>query len=169
MNTGNIILKNADILTMNDGPVLKYGDLWIADGKILRVKENAKETSANEKIGRAAFAGTPVIEGPDRVFLADAQVIDCTGCVVMPGLIDSHVHYDESYMGDFFLASGVTSVRNMRGFDGHAVWRDEILSGKRRGPYLYSSGPVYDGEDPTIPDNTNVIIRTEEDVEEAIR
>lgn len=169
MNTGNIILKNADILTMNDGPVLKYGDLWIADGKILRVKENAKETSANEKIGRAAFAGTPVIEGPDRVFLADAQVIDCTGCVVMPGLIDSHVHYDESYMGDFFLTSGVTSVRNMRGFDGHAVWRDEILSGKRRGPYLYSSGPVYDGEDPTIPDNTNVIIRTEEDVEEAIR
>ena len=50
MKTGNVILKNADILTMNDGPVLKYGDLWIADGKILRVKETAKEKSANEKI-----------------------------------------------------------------------------------------------------------------------
>lgn len=29
MNTGNIILKNADILTMNDGPVLKLSLIHI--------------------------------------------------------------------------------------------------------------------------------------------
>ena len=57
----------------------------------------------------------------------------------------------------------------MRGYAEHALWRDEILAGKRIGPYIYSSGPVYDGEDPTIPDNDNEILHTEEDVEAAIR
>lgn len=142
------ILQNADILTMNDGPVLKHGDLWISEGKISKIV--LYENKGNECIP------------------GESEIIDCTGCTVMPGLIDSHVHYDESYMGDFFLASGITSVRNMRGFEGHARWRDEILAGERRGPYIYSSGPVYDGEDPTIPDNENVILHTQEDVEKAI-
>lgn len=152
---GVIVLKNADLLTMNDGPVMKHGDLWLSEGKLLKMDlyENGMERAETGKSQDVDIE----------------EVIDCTGCVVMPGLIDSHVHYDESYMGDYFLASGITSVRNMRGFEGHAKWREEILEGKRRGPYLYSSGPVYDGDDPTIIDNDNVIIHTKEDVEEAIR
>jgi len=130
------------MLTMKDGARLQHGDLWLKDGKICEAKEEIPES---------------------------ARIIDCTGCVVMPGMIDSHVHYDESYMGDFFLASGITSVRNMRGFEDHARWRDEILTGKRRGPYIYSTGPLFDGEDPTIPHDENVILYTEEDVEEGIR
>lgn len=151
------VIQNTDILTMDDGPVLRHGDLWIADGKIQKLVEYGKDDLGYGKVA------------PECDLPADADVIDGSGCVVMPGLIDSHVHYDDSYMGDFFLACGVTSVRNMRGFEGHARWRDEILAGKRRGPYIYSSGPVYDGEDPTIPDNDNVIIRTEADVDEAVR
>lgn len=126
---------------MKDGAELKYQDLWLEDGKIREINDTIPE---------------------------EAKIIDCTGCVVMPGMIDSHVHYDESYMGDFFLASGITSVRNMRGYEDHARWRDEILAGKRRGPYIYSSGPIFDGEDPTIPHNDNAILKTEEDVEAAI-
>lgn len=146
------IFKNADLLTMDEGPVLKHGDLWAEDGRILKIclsddgTEQEMERTGNQN--------------------ADIQIIDCTGCVIMPGLIDSHVHYDESYMGDFFLASGITSVRNMRGFEGHARWRDEILAGKRRGPYIYSTGPIFDGEDPTIIDNDNVIVHNEEEVEQ---
>lgn len=150
------VLRNGALLTMNDGPVLKDAEVWIFDGKIRRIVERRPGIS-DESADCAQEAGE------------DARILDCTGCVIIPGLIDSHVHFDESYMGDFFLVSGITSVRNMRGFDGHAVWRDEILAGKRRGPYIYSSGPVYDGEDPTIPDNDNVIIQSREDVEEAIR
>lgn len=150
-----IILKNAELLTMDDGPVTKRGDLWISEGKILKIEPWEED------------AGNAVLpDGGDR---SAPLAIDCTGCTVLPGLIDSHVHFDASYMGDFFLASGITSVRNMRGFEGHAKWRDEILRGERRGPYLYSSGPVYDGDDPTIPDNDNVILHTQEDAEEAIR
>lgn len=150
---GLTILANGDFLTMQDGPVVVHGDLWIEEGKILKLEAGQSSDRKPE----------------DQTIYAGARVIDCTGCTVLPGLIDSHVHYDESYMGDFFLASGITSVRNMRGFEGHARWRDEILAGVRRGPYLYSSGPVYDGEDPTIPDNDNVILHTQADAEEAIR
>lgn len=151
-----MILKNAGLLTMKDGAQILCGDLWIADGKIKKIVWADSEPAGSE----------------DRsVNDADVQadVIDCTGYTIMPGLIDSHVHYDESYMGDFFLASGITSVRNMRGFEDHARWRDEILAGTRRGPYIYSSGPIYDGPDPTIPHNDNVIVTTEEEVEEGIR
>lgn len=159
-----LILKNADLLTMNDGAAVRRGDLWIADGKIQKIvwADEAAKANADE-----AAAGDPAKANTDKAS-SDAVLIDCTGCTIMPGLIDSHVHFDESYMGDFFLASGITSVRNMRGFEGHAKWRDEILAGKRRGPYIYSSGPLYDGEDPTIPHNDNVIISTPEDVEEGI-
>ncbi|MDY3249464.1 MAG: amidohydrolase family protein [Candidatus Choladocola sp.] len=148
-----MILKNAMVLTMDDGAVLRQGNLWLQDGVIQKTVFFKEDSERGD-----------VPDSQEN----ETEVIDCTGCVVMPGLIDSHVHYDESYMGDFFLASGITSVRNMRGFAEHARWRQEILEGVRRGPYLYSSGPVYDGEDPTIPDNDNVIIRTEEDVEKAI-
>lgn len=144
------ILKHADILTMNDGPVLQHADIWIENGRISAIVK--------------ADTAPPVETDTETI-----EVYDCTGCVIMPGLIDSHVHYDESYMSDFFLASGVTSVRNLRGFEGHARWRDEILAGKRRGPYLYSSGPIFDGPDDTIPNNTNVIVENEEDVEKWIR
>lgn len=136
------IFKNADILTMADGAALTRANLWTENGKIIKICQEEAE---------------------------DAQVIDCTGCVIMPGMIDSHVHYDESYMGDFFLASGITSVRSLRGFEGHAKWRDEILAGERRGPYIYSSGPIIDGEDPTIIDNDNVIVHNEEEVDQWIR
>ena len=141
---GLTILKNGQLLTMNDGSVLKDADLWIENGKIVKISDRKETIPEN------------------------ADVIDVSGCVVMPGMIDSHVHYDESYMGDFFLASGVTSVRNMQGFAGHAKWRDKILAGTRRGPYIYSSGPIADGEDPTIPDNTNIIIRSKADAENII-
>ena len=130
------VLQKGKLLTMDYGPELFEADLWLKGGRIWKI----------------TLPGEKEPEG--------AAVYDCRDCVIMPGLIDSHVHYDESYMGDFFLANGITSVRNMRGFREHARWRDEILAGTRRGPYLYSSGPVYDGEDPTIPDNDNVILHT---------
>lgn len=158
-----LILKNADLLTMEDGEQVRRGDLWIADGKIKKIVWRDQETEENRTRENDQRAAAKQLDA------AQVKILDCTGCTIMPGMIDSHVHYDESYMGDFFLASGITSVRNMRGFAGHAKWRDEILAGTRRGPYIYSSGPLFDGEDPTIPNNQNVIISTTEDVEAGIR
>lgn len=179
------IIQNTDILTMEDGPVLRHGNLWLQDGKILKIEEKPIEQQQIEQYQRKRqieehrmgeqqtekhrMEEQQTEQKQTGEFPENACVLDGEGCTVIPGLIDAHCHYDESYMGDMFLASGVTSVRNMRGYRRHAEWRDEILAGKRRGPYLYSSGPICDGEDPSIPNNDNEIIRTEEDVEAAIR
>lgn len=166
------LFRNGRLLTMDEGPVLREADLWIADGKIVRIADRDIRKNSGKADRRTwhrdgetglAVSDTAAVGGAE-----DAEEIDCSGCVIMPGLIDSHVHYDESYMGDFFIASGITSVRNLRGIEEHAGWRDEILAGKRVGPYIYSSGPVVDGDDDTIPDNDNLIVHTEEDVEAAI-
>lgn len=40
---GLTILKNGQLLTMNDGSVLKDADLWIENGKIVKISDR-KET-----------------------------------------------------------------------------------------------------------------------------
>jgi len=139
-----LILKNARLLTMCSGATYTDGDLAVDNGRIIAVGSIPEH-----------FFGT-------------VQIEDCSGCVILPGLFDCHVHFDYDFMGDYFLAGGVTSVRNMRGSGEHARFRDEILEGKRVGPYIYSTGPIVDGEDPTIVNNDNVILHTAEDVEKAI-
>jgi Amidohydrolase family len=45
----------------------------------------------------------------DAAAPAGAQVIDLTGKFIIPGLFDSHVHWEE-YMGELYVNHGVTSV-----------------------------------------------------------
>ena len=72
---------------------------------------------------------------------ADAQVIDARGKYVIPGLIDSHVHY-AGYMGEIFLSYGVTTVYDL----GNPVYwqaavKKGLNSGRIRGPrYFFCSG-----------------------------
>ena len=71
-----ILLKNGKVLTMT-GVNYDAGDVLVADGKI-----------------RAVGAGLCAPEG--------AQVIDCTGRTVMPGMIDAHCHIGLSEDGTMY-------------------------------------------------------------------
>lgn len=88
------IIKNATIV--NEG-TLSESSLYIKDGKI-------------EQIG--------------TVDIPDAEIIDAQGCYLLPGIIDTHVHFRDggdgsNPAGDFLtessaaLAGGVTSVVDM--------------------------------------------------------
>jgi len=116
--------------------------------------------------GRAPIAsdvrlsGDRILEvGPDLVAAADELVIDASGCTVMPGLIDAHVHatFDEPSSNDelFFhrdpttaalmtahhlpkmLAAGVTSILDPDTIFrmGPAI-RDAVASGLIEGPRI---------------------------------
>jgi cytosine/adenosine deaminase-related metal-dependent hydrolase len=55
----------------------------------------------------------------------------------MPGLFDMHVHlHDRKYLG-LYLASGVTTVRNLRGLPMHLRWKKELAQGQWLGSNLY--------------------------------
>ena len=82
---------------------------------------------------------------------AGAQVIDGTGKVLIPGLIDTHVHLANSAQRDQLqaigplLAHGVTGVRDA-GAGGQDDWllalRGRIAKGEALAPRLYVSGMV---------------------------
>ncbi|TFG96006.1 MAG: T9SS type A sorting domain-containing protein, partial [Calditrichales bacterium] len=87
----------------------------------------------------------------------DAYIIEAKDKYLIPGLTDMHVHiWDEDYLMHF-LANGVTTIRNMWGESEHLLWRQEIRTGKRFGPELYTTGPILEGENPAWPPGSRVI------------
>ncbi len=100
---------------------------------------------------------------------AGAEVIDCAGMSVLPGLWDSHVHtmllghsdydhWDRTYPKRFrdeimpaaarqLVMAGVTSVRDLGApLEDSLVVRDRIAKGEIPGPTLYVSGPFIQHE-----------------------
>lgn len=94
-------------------------DVLIRDGRIVRVGQ----------------------VGPDAV-PPDAMEIDGRGRVLMPGLIDMHVHvFDEADLAAN-LVHGVTTVRNLGGMPVHLPMAREIEAGHIAGPRLITTGPI---------------------------
>lgn len=70
----------------------------------------------------------------------DATVIDATGKFLIPGLIDSHVHYRD-YMPQLFLNHGITTIKDVGNVPEWIVaQRDGIGRGKIPGPSIYVAG-----------------------------
>lgn len=113
--------------------------------------------------GRTALTGATVIDVvagttvPDAVIViegdkitafggrttpipAGAAVVDLSGTFVIPGLFDSHVHY-QPFLGELFLNFGVTSAMTLGGSAdlGDAYWRDS-QSPDFRAPRLFGIG-----------------------------
>lgn len=135
----NYILKNATVITMNDGYVMHHTDVMVSGGKITRMAAHIEPY------------GLPVI--------------DCTNQYLLPGLIDSHIHMDSNEITEMTLANGVTTVRNMWGFPITQQWCREIDQGKRFGSKVYSTGPLTDGV--TYWDGS-LIVTTPEEAEKAV-
>ena len=95
-------------------------------------------------------AGRIVGMGPsDSIALpADARRIDGRNRFVIPGLVDAHAHLlgtASSADLPLYLFNGITTVRNMYGEPYHVHWRDEIASGARLGPTLFTTSAFTDG------------------------
>ncbi len=74
-----------------------------------------------------------------------ARMINATGATIMPGLWEMHAHYAQAEWGPIYLASGVTTARDVGNQFEFLVGAREVLnSGKGIGPRLLSAG-IIDG------------------------
>ena len=86
------IIDHATIIDGNGGPALKDGAIVIQ----------------GERIQQIGPRGT--IKPPPGTIL-----IDATGKFVIPGLIDAHIHFDQS--GDIFTRPDAVDLRKVRSFE----------------------------------------------------
>jgi hypothetical protein len=70
------------------------------------------------------------------------ETIDARGKFILPGLIDSHIHYRE-WHGEVFLAYGVTSVYDLGDpYYWQAALKQGFNSGRMRGPRYFFCGEM---------------------------
>jgi len=113
----------------------------LIDGTGKPAIENAVVILKDGKVAAAGpAASTTVPQG--------AQIVDAHGKSVLPGLWEMHAHFEQVEWGPIYLATGVTTARdvgNEREFIVAA--RDAIVAGKGIGPRLVMAG-VVDGTGP---------------------
>lgn len=137
---GAVAFTNVNVLPMDEERVLRGQTVIVRDGIIIEV------------------GPSEAIEVP-----ASARRIDGKGGYLLPGLTDFHIHLRSTSELLSYLAHGVTTVVHMSGAMTGAPnllrYRDEIASGKRIGPALYMTGPIFDGSPPIFP-GVSTVVRT---------
>jgi len=113
---GNLLIQGATLIDGTGKPPILDARILI-EGNVIR------------RIWRGAEGAPSLPPG--------TQIVDARGKFVIPGLIDSHVHY-RPYMGEMFLAHGVTAVFDL---GNPPAWQMAVKkglnSGKIRGPRFY--------------------------------
>ncbi len=105
--------------------------------------------------------------GADLEVPADARVVDLDDAFLMPGLAEMHAHVPApdagaSYRDDvlfLWLAGGITTIRGMLGDPSHLTLRDDIEAQRVLGPRLFTSGPSFNGESVSSPEQARAMVR----------
>src|SRR5262245_35144304 len=98
---------------------------------------------------------------------AGLEVLEARGKFIIPGLIDSHIHYRDSN-AELFLAHGVTTVNDLGDpYQWQAALKKGFNSGRMFGPRYFFCGeiglPSTDAERPTVERRGLDVIRKPED------
>ena len=120
-NATSIAIVNVNVVPMDADRVIESQTVLIDNGRIT-------------SIGPALSVQVP----------AGSLRIDARGKYLLPGLIDMHVHIRSSEL-DKYLPAGVTSVRNMWGYNELPAIMQDIASGARKGPRIFSLTAGFDG------------------------
>jgi imidazolonepropionase-like amidohydrolase len=125
----------------------------LIDGKGGKPLENSCVIIRNEKIEAVGKQGeTDIPEG--------AEVINVQGLTLLPGMIDSHYHNEDSKdLAELYLKNGVTSVRDP------GEWIESYDSLRASGkiiPRLFLAGPHIDTYPPAYPEDAYIVKDPEE-------
>ncbi|GJM22050.1 MAG: hypothetical protein DHS20C15_19650 [Planctomycetota bacterium] len=120
--SGGFLIRDVSVLPMTGAGRLAERDVRIHDGVLVSIT--------------AAGAQAP---------LPDETVIEGRGRTLLPGLVDMHVHVDESGFDEhvlLYLAHGVTTVQSMHGTPEILDLRARLARGELLGPRLFTTGPT---------------------------
>ena len=90
-NGASLLVRGGTLIDGTGGAPIANARILITDGRIVKVWS-----------GDGSNSGAPALP-------AGTQIIEAGGKFIIPGLTDSHVHYNW-YMGELFLSHGVTTV-----------------------------------------------------------
>lgn len=107
------------------------------------------------------------VQSSDAAIPAGARIIDGRGRSLLPGLFDMHAHVTENYEGLLYLASGVTTVRDMGNTHDLLDRKAAYDRGELPGPRVVPSGFI-DGPGP-LSGPIKVLAENEEQLRAAIR
>lgn len=133
-----LLITNAMVIYGNAKPPFGPVDILIEDGLIARIGPNLRRAPEPDPRG---ISPTPPPIGP-----VDA-IIDATGKYVMPGMINTHMHWHEErmpgipqpiqYERNLYLASGTTTAREVGGNTAKSKqWREESNAHKIVAPRI---------------------------------
>jgi len=94
------------------------------------------------------------VGGKNTTYPSDSMVIDVSGKFIIPGLVDSHVHY-QPWLAELFLNYGVTTIM-AQGGDISTADREASHQPASRMPRIYATG----GRPPVQPNMTREQVRT---------
>jgi imidazolonepropionase-like amidohydrolase len=121
-----IAIVGADVIDATGAPVIHDGVVVVRDGRIAAV-------------------------GPRRHMRVPpgATIIEAFGKTVLPGLWDMHAHYEQVEWGPIYLASGITTARDVGNeFEFIKSVRDALKTGRSVGPRMVNAG-IIDGSGPS--------------------
>jgi imidazolonepropionase-like amidohydrolase len=125
LKSGTYAMVGATIVDGTNRPAVPDGVVLVRDGRIADA---------------GSRAAVPVPEG--------VPTVDVSGKTLVPGLWDMHTHVTQIEWAPVYLASGVTTVRDMGNeFEFITMLRDAIASKRALGPRLLLAGLV-DGPGP---------------------
>ncbi|MEM9302541.1 MAG: amidohydrolase family protein [Pseudomonadota bacterium] len=75
-------------------------------------------------------------------------IVPGAGRVLMPGLIDAHVHIDHPQDLEIYALYGITTVINMRGVPSHLALQRRVRAGEVVAPDFLTAGDYIDGKPP---------------------
>ncbi len=124
----SVVLRGAKTITMKGHEIIENADILVRDNRIVAV-------------GARGSVTVP----------ADAKVIDVSGKVIMPGMVDTHyhpqwltpqVHNTQTWQYLATLAYGTTTTRDPQtATTDFMTYGDRVATGEMVGPRIYTTGP----------------------------
>lgn len=132
--------------------------LWLTNVQIVDVETGQVSAATNVRIQKGRIA--EILENLPEEPEIPLTLIDGGGGWLIPALAEMHAHVPSTSQGSqkiqdvlsLFLASGITTIRGMLGEPAHLQLRDQLATGKIKGPRLFTSGPSFNGNTVTSPE-----------------